>query len=384
MIITRAYCYFSHDTIRTLHTKRIWKMPRVASTTHITDKDLQIDGLFAGHRPLFLEDSPWKPYRSNELESIAPSFSSGPQKPRRRKLVAPWEISITGRVLDNSFDAIPHSIVKKLRPYQILDLQPSADTDTSSKKIRFNGKRVLDDTHYVDIMHPPPKAQKSSKRALQYIIERRLFEDSMKVLSQSQAFMTRDHNVFQHRTDRLNKKLAKHFHLISGLSIRAQFQVDRVPPKFYVQRQTLVNKRSMNRFFVSRIMDQIQPLLSTITSHYERHDNKTDASKYRKHIMKQVHKTSQSLVWYIPSINFHSDSTDCIVHRSPIPGFGRMIWIKNSKRRNVFSKRNIEKDQVCIVANDIAVTVTGFRHMKFPVNLHKSTLKQAFATWKKI
>lgn len=123
-------------------------VPRVPSTDYIPSNSLHIEGLFAGYRPLFLGNSA-SPVDGSENYYDMGNNLSPLEKKENKKLVVPWNVSISGikfhehnsgissNIEEDPFQNIPDKLLYTLSPFKLYlddaDLWVNRDSNKYSK-----------------------------------------------------------------------------------------------------------------------------------------------------------------------------------------------------------------------------------------------------------
>lgn len=411
------------DTTAESRSKKHLIVPRVPSTDYIPAPEVQTEGLFAGYRPLFLGNSTFRgEKRSNALDNFFTSFANlkvveeskrsdevnvqdiiedlkrdtqdtlQNSKGKNRKPIIPWDASISGMVYnDESFKNVPRNVVSRLKPFKMVRVEKkSQQKNTSGRttnmiKMKVHNSKVTDETEMINLFsvcatrksaqtwnHHYSAASKESA-----LNARKNYERVMKNYAHRHKFIKSDQRVFKTDVDKLNRLLAKEFHKQTNLSLNTVFGENFLPLYIYVDK-SISSRRLFRQFLNKKIMEHINPVLSTILSSYE---GKDQAEKFQAKIKLKIRNIVRELSEYLPSVYFTGESVDCILHPGPIASFKRIHWLKPNKRRCIFWGKNIDMDYVFNTNGDYNVTRSGLKYMRYPVNLNWKTFDAAFSEW---
>ncbi|KAM3165291.1 MIOREX complex component 6 [Lachancea thermotolerans] len=392
--------------------KGVYLVPKVHSTDHIKQDEIHTEGLFAGNKPLFLGELSLSFKRPsgaldgifgtltkikratddggdqeidvqgiiNDLQTGDKDISSG-EKSAAKRPVIPWDASISGMVYnDQPFKQVPRGVVNKLKPFKLLKIERKSKSGNSQDhelvKMKVHNSKVNDELQLVDLnrgaTRRPPTLELNDSAGK----AKRFYTDESKSLTQFK-FIRSDQHVFKTDVDKLNNLLVKEFLKRTKLKIDSEFRDNQLPLYIYINK-TLSSNALLQRFIRKRVKDHISPLFTTILSSYERED---EAKKFEKRIQLRVNSLVEDLAEYFPSVFFAGDIVDCVHHPSPVPGYGRLYWLKPGKRHKVIWGRNSESDFVFNLSNTYRITRSGVRYMKYPINIHYRTFHQAFTEW---
>lgn len=386
-------------------------LPRVNSTDHLGQDEVQTEGLFAGYKPLFLGNSSIDMKTPELLDGLFSSLTkikkatddskngeidvqdiledmqkSEPLNASMRyengkKPIIPWDASISGMMYnDQPFKGVPRTIVGKLKPFKLMRIEKKSKPKIKAHemiKMQVYNSKINDEPEMVDMFQKSScKSYHPNKTTVAASAQRKHYME-MTNYALKFKFVKSDRHVFKTDVDKLNRFLAKEFHKLTKLTIHSQFTECQLPLYIYVDK-SISSKSVFQNFLRKRIMNHIEPLLTTILSSY---DTEEQARKFKFRVMIKVNTIVKDLSEYLPSVYFTGDVIDCILHPSPILGFGRIHWLKPTKRHNVFWGRNADNDFVFNLKKDYRITRSGVRYMKYPINLHWKTFGDAFTEW---
>ncbi|SCV05145.1 LANO_0H01046g1_1 [Lachancea nothofagi CBS 11611] len=387
-------------------------VPKVNSTDHIQQDEVHTEGLFAGHRPLFLGELSVKTATSSgnldgifstitkikkvtdetksseiDIQGIISDLKSDDihvsfdKSGAAKKPVIPWDASISGMVYnDEPFKDIPRTVVGRLKPFKLMRIERK-NKGTKFKapeliKLKFHNSKIDDEAQLIDINQKNHKKLTNAEYCDTMTRARHEYHAIIKSLSQFK-FIRSDQHVFKTDVDKLNNLLVKEFHKTANLSIDSEFLRNQLPFYIYIEK-SLSSKLLFQRFLKKRISYHIDPLLKSILGSYGTEDQ---AQKFEKRIRLKVNTITQDLSDYLPSVFFTGDVVDCVSHASPVSGFGRLHWLKSTKRRKSIWGKNIENDYVLNVNENYRMTRSGVKYMKYPISLHCKTFREAFTEW---
>ncbi|SCU97365.1 LAME_0F19438g1_1 [Lachancea meyersii CBS 8951] len=387
-------------------------VPKVGSTDHIQQDEVHTDGLFAGHKPLFLGSQSIDARTSrgglrtifstltkvkkatdgstseidvrgiiNDLKSEENTQEVWTNHDGVEKPVIPWDASISGMVYnDRPFKAVPRTVVDRLKPYKLIRVERKSKTAKPRApeliKLKFHNSKINDETFLIDINQAgsrrTPKPQWSESMAK----SREAYVQALTLLSQFK-FIRSDQHVFKTDVNRLSMFLAKEFQKTTKLTVDTEFTGYRLPFYIYIEK-TISSKILFRRLLLKRINDHTEPLLKTILSSYS---NPEHGPKFEKRVRLKVKSLIEDLSEYLPSIFFSGNAVDCVSNVSPVKGFGRLHWLTYSKRRRVFWGRNIDNDFTFNIDEHYKMSRSGVRYMKHPLSLQCKTFREAFTEW---
>lgn len=403
-------------------TKKHLFVPRVPSTDYIPAPEVQTEGLFAGYRPLFLGNSPFRgAKRSNALDNFFTSFANlkvveeskssdevnvqdiiedlkrdtqdtlQNSKGRNRKPIIPWDASISGMVYnDQSFKDVPRNVVSRLKPFKMVRVEKKSQQKniggrTTMIRMKVHNSKVTDETEMINLLNVYSTRKSTQSWDNHYgaaskesaVNARKNYERVMKNYAHRHKFIKSDQRVFKTDVDKLNRLLAKEFQRQTNLSLNTVFGENFLPLYIYVDK-SISSRRLFRQFLKKKIMEHVNPVLSTILSSYEA---KEQAERFQAKIKLKIGNIVRELSGYLPSVYFTGESVDCILHPGPIAGFKRIHWLKPSKRRCIFWGKNIDMDYVFNTSGDYNVTRSGVKYMRYPVSLNWKTFDAAFSEW---
>ena len=362
-------------------------VPQVPSTDYIPRSDIDTEGLFAGYKPLFLGNSPLDT-KSNDglLDGLFSSLkklknaqinsenntveidvsdvlhdlkkdNQELQRLHEKVPKIPWDASISGLVYnDQPFKGVPRSIVSKLKPFKLVRVEKRSQKHEEADemiKLRFHSSRIKDEIRMVDLMEEPLKEKKKGNTygttATDVIISSKNKYETEKIdYAYKFQFIEADQRVFKNNVAKITRVLAKEFWKVSHANLASEFNQNYLPLYIYVDR-SLQSRKMFQSFLYKKIMNYINPLLDTLSTKYE---SEEQTEKFRKRLLIKVDSIVENLSNYLPSVYFTGTTVDCLLHPSPVPGFGRIHWLKPSTRRNVFVGKNISKDYVFNISYD--------------------------------
>ncbi|SCU86836.1 LADA_0E00562g1_1 [Lachancea dasiensis] len=387
-------------------------VPKVSSTDHIQQKEVHTEGLFAGHKPLFLGDSSTNSLSSStglrglfgtlakikkteddngnaevDIQGLINDLRNSNEQVqyddigRPAKPVIPWDASISGMVYnDDPFKHVPRKVVDRLRPFKPIRIERKSKSAQYKApeliRLKFHNSKVNDEMQFIDI------GRARNKRPINTDINEAASQSRLQhsavINSLSQfKFVRGDQHVFKVDVDKLTSFLAKEFYKSTRLTIDSEFGNSHLPLYIYLDK-SLSSRRLLGRYLRKHINEHIKPLLKTILSSY---DSEQAAKKFELRVQLKVDSVVKNLTEYLPSVFFSGDVVDCVTHTSPVPSFGRIYWLKNNKRHSTFWGENINNDFVFNLNGDYKITRSGLRYMKYPITLQCKTFREAFTEW---
>ncbi|QEU58554.1 hypothetical protein KDRO_A05750 [Kluyveromyces lactis] len=392
-------------------------VPQVPSTDYLPREDLETEGLFAGYKPLFLGNSPLE---SNNNDVLLDGLFSSIRKLKNAQINSenntveidvsdmlddlkkdnqeyqrlhekvpkiPWDASISGLVYnDEPFKGVPRSVVSKLKPFKLVRVEKKNSKDKEAKndkiKLKFHGTRIKDDPTMVDLIQ---ETSKKKERDNAFSTTDSDITQGTKVKYETEKidyaykfqFIGADQRIFKNNVSKLTRLFMKEFMKVRNVRLASDFKENYLPLYIYVDHS--IQSRSMFKRYLRRnIMDYIRPLLMTLSHSYE---TKEQGRKFERRVMLKVDSIVNTLSEYLPSVYFKSEEVDCLLLPSPVSAFGRMHWLKPTKRRNVFWGKNVTNDYVFNLSYDMKVTRSGIKRMRYPINLHWKSFNNAFTEW---
>lgn len=398
--------------------RRSYVVPQVPSTDYVPRADLETEGLFAGYKPLFLGNSPLETSRndvlldglfssirklknaqinseSNTVEIDVSDMLDDLKKDNReyQKLhekvpKIPWDASISGLVYnDQPFKGVPRSVVSKLKPFKLVKVekkQPHREEELGKKiKLRFHGPRIKDEPTMVDLTQEAKKSRQNTNPSdllmdSQSLHARNRYEASKVDFAYKFNFIEEDQRMFKHKVSKLTRLFAKEFMKVREIRLASDFKDNHLPLYIYID-YSGQSRAMLKRHLRRKMINYVSPLLMTLSHSYE---TKEQFEKFKGRVYSRIESISALLLEYIPSIRFKDPDVDCVISPSPVKGFGRIHWLKPTKRHNVFWGKNISNDYVFSLNYDVKVSRSGIRRMKYPVNLNTSSFDFAFSKWK--
>lgn len=419
-------------------------VPKVPTTEYISIADIEQEGLFAGYRPLFLgkstleaseyfskydTDALFNAIADSKIMNILKASTEVPQK--RAELIEaledlkktaagaakemvdpvddgprgapriPWDASIGGMVYsDQPFKNVPNRVVRGLKPFQLYNEEARSaqdkDSDSSNSMIvmKVHNPRINDDLEMVN-----PFSTGTGEKTNYYnknedstgnpLLTRQMLKDLAKA---REAFATEhkkmayDHKFVNDDQERIKKEikglmkyLSGVFHKQSGLSVYSNTKGCLLPLHVYVQ-LTKASTRSTKNYLRRNIMDQVFPIYNSILAAC---DSTKERKQFERTVSTKVNSIVNKLSQDVPSICFtdSSNTVDCLTRTGPVPGFGRMYWLKQTKRHHTFWGHNSNKDYTLRLGKGRSVTRNGLRYMRYPNNIYWRPMKEAFDNW---
>ncbi|EDO16477.1 hypothetical protein Kpol_1066p44 [Vanderwaltozyma polyspora DSM 70294] len=400
-------------------------LPRVPSTENIPVEEVQTDGLFAGYRPLFLGNCPIDDAeKGSELDRFLASFSDLKllnnedsdskevkiedilediqndirnatnedigDNSRTRKPVVPWDASISGLIYnDRPFKNIPNEVVSKLKPFKLIVFERKIESNkqiNGNKYIIMNvhNSKINDKTEMIDIYQVNKSKQLHDQIDDNTIIgvsKKTLIESKKKYDTEMIEFLTKfkfmksDQRLLTNYVNKIDKILIKELYKLTKLTIKPFFVPFNLPLILYLP-QCISSRNSLKRILRKHINDHTLPILSTIIS------NNTSTIQNEKFLTKFNSKSKNfinEISNELPSRYYDDQEIDCLLHKSPVPNFKRIYWLKKSKRNNIFYGKNIDKDYILDFNNEYNITRSNIKYMKYPICLYSKTLKEFFS-----
>ncbi|GAV52809.1 hypothetical protein ZYGR_0AI00910 [Zygosaccharomyces rouxii] len=399
-------------------------VPRVPPTDYISAPEIQTEGLFAGYRPLFLGNSPMNHKNSStpldnfftsfanlkvveesevvgevnvqdvieDLRRGIPSAQMSNSKGRNRKPIIPWDASISGMVYnDEPFKHVPNNVVSKLKPFKMVRLEKRNDKNVKQSnmvKMKVHNPKVNDEPELINIFNVQSNGRRPYRHSWKSKNDngggsdnaemvRRDYNEEKVQFANKHKFLRSDQRVMKQDIDKLNRLLVKELHKLTNLTVNMDFKETPLPLFIYVDK-SIVAKQALCRELKKRILDHIHPILSMTLSAYE---NEEQMKRFKTRINARIGHTVRELSEYLPSVSFARSSVDCVLGKSPIQGFKRILWLKRRKRHNVFKGRNADLDYVFNMNGAFNVTRSGVKYIRYPVYLNCETFDEAFSEW---
>lgn len=387
-----------------LNSSRMALVPRVASTEYISDGSVHMEGLFAGYRPLFLGNSSIP----TDGQSLSNNGSSEvfTKDEIKRKLVVPWEASISGiRYKDGAFDQLPNNLVSKLRPFKFQSESTFSNLNHGRAKrhkrgelvvMKVHNPRIDDQLELVDLynmkeryLHEYPqfnniKISAKNNDTLEYrkkfIKCQNQYKMELQSLSYEYKCIRDDQITLREAINSLNDELIDKFEEITGLKLQHQFKETDLPISIYFQSNVLTRRR-LKTFISQTIRSLTDPILSSLLPNF---DSIQKSKQYEIQYNKEVNRIINQLIEKIPSVTFvnSTEDTDCIIQKSPVPGFKRLYWLDQNKRVATMSKkRNSDKEYTFNITPNQTITMTGIKSMRYPTKVYGSSINDVFKTW---
>ncbi|CDO91860.1 unnamed protein product [Kluyveromyces dobzhanskii CBS 2104] len=399
-------------------TRKSFFVPQVPSTEYLPREDLETEGLFAGYKPLFLGNSPLESTNndvlldglfssirklknaqinsenntveidvSDMLEDLKKDNQEY-QKLHEKIPKIPWDASISGLVYnDEPFRNVPRSVVSKLKPFKLVRVEKKntkgKDMTNDKIKLKFHGTRIKDEPTIVDLVQETRKMKDkgssldtAGNNASQG--NKSKYESERIDYAYKFQFVEADQRIFKNNVSKLTRLFAKEFLKVRNVRLASDFKESYLPLYIYVD-NSIQSRVMFRRYLRTTITDYIKPLLVTLSHSYETKDL---SKKFEKRVMFKVDAIVNTLSDYLPSVYFKGDEIDCLLLPSPVAGFGRMHWLKQTKRHNVFWGKNVSNDYVFNLNYDVKVTRSGIKRMRYPINLHWKNFNTAFNEWK--
>ncbi|CAL9738071.1 MIOREX complex component 6 [Monosporozyma servazzii] len=403
---TKTFKEMSHDSQQTpkpaINASKCMIVPRVPSTEYIRDDSIHIEGLFAGYRPLFLGNSSI-PTEGNSLSTERESIllkSKGDADTSGKKLVVPWNASISGiKYKEEAFHRLPTSLVSRLRPFKF---EPDSDMSGAGKKRRRNemvvmkvhNSKINDRSELVDIFnlkkggtyHPLSRDSVyggMTKRDLEFRKtlkkQKNEYNNELQSFAYDYKFIRDDQIRFRDTIQTLNEELIDKFEEVTGLKLQLQSREQNLPLFIYFQ-QNIATKRRLKTIFKSAIKFQTDPILYSLLQDFE---TKEQSEEFQNKFKDDVKKIILNLIERIPSLSFvdTTKAVDCIILKSPVPGFRRIHWLDASKRLTTMSKFNSDKEYTFSITRNQKITRTGMRSTRRPVQIYGKTVNEVFKEW---
>lgn len=402
---TKTFKEMSHGSgkapIAAIKTGKRMIVPRVPSTEYIRDDSIHIEGLFAGYRPLFLGNSSI-PTEGNSLSTETESLllkSKVDTDTSIKKLVVPWNASISGiKYKDEAFHRLPTSLVSRLRPFKF---QPDPDMPGLGKKrrnemivMKVHNSKINDRPELVDIFnlkkggkyHPLSKDSiygGMTKRDLEFRKafkkKKNDYDNELQSFAYDYKFIRDDQIRFRDTIQTLNEELIDKFEEITGLKLQLQSKEQNLPLSIYLQ-QNIATKRRLKSVIKSSIKFQTEPILYSLLQDFE---TKEQSLEFENKFKEDVKKIVSNLIEKIPSLSFvdTTKAVDCIIFKSPVPGFKRIHWLDANKRLTTMSKFNSDKEYTFPITRNQKITRTGMRSTRRPVQIYGKTVNEVFKEW---
>lgn len=367
-------------------------VPRVASTEHIPRESLHLEGLFAGYRPLFLGDSSI-PTEGNNISSGALSFknqmdltSTTNLHNNSRKLIVPWNASISGvKYKDEAFHKLPNNLVSKLRPFEHQPEISVFNTQINKKRdqmvrMRVHNSKINDTSELVDLFNLKDESHYPAIKNTMYGAAakqdtgfreklkkyRNDYKNQLQSLVYDYKFIRDDQIKLRDTIQSLNEQLIDKFEELTGLKLQLE-SIQQTLPLFIYFQSDIITKRRLKRVIMSSIKLHTDPILSSLLPNF---DNKEQSKSFQTIFQSQINKIVSILVRRIPSLLFadSSKSVDCVIQRSPVPGFKRLYRLQTSNKR-ITARNNVARGR------------TGFRTTKHTNEIYAKTLNEVFKEW---
>ncbi|GCE99945.1 hypothetical protein ZYGM_001869 [Zygosaccharomyces mellis] len=398
-------------------------VPRVPPTDYISASEIQTEGLFAGYRPLFLGNSPISHKNSStpldnfftsfvnlkvveesevvgevnvqdvieDLRRDVPSRQTNNSNKKNRKPIIPWDASISGMVYnDEPFKHVPNNVVSKLKPFKLVKLENKSDKTVrqpSMVKMKVHNSKVNDEPELINIFniqsngrtyrHAWKSENNNHEGSNNADIAKKEYDEEKVQFANKHKFLRSDQKVIKQDIDKLNRLLAKELYRLTDLTVNTDFRETPLPLFLYVDR-SIIARQALRRELKKRILYHVHPVLSMTLSSFE---NEEQMKRFQTKINAKIGHTVHELSQCLPSVSFARSSVDCVIDKSPIRSFRRILWLKRRKRHNVFKGRNADLDYVFNVNGPFNVTRSGIKFIRYPVCLNCETFDEAFSEW---
>ncbi|SSD59817.1 uncharacterized protein SCODWIG_01578 [Saccharomycodes ludwigii] len=330
-------------------------LPHVPGNANIPNKDVQIEGLFAGPKPLFLgkssiisDDKDLTPnyhtitdffttlekigeedndannnnstHNSTDIGEVINAYRN--KKKNSRKPIIPWEASISGLIYnDKPFRTIPKSLISKLKPFKLINLEKKNTKDSLYKdngtvKFKVHNSFVNDEVEMVNLFditddfsddrsNSKSDAKKNGPFSKSTLItdanlaKEWYYREKMRY-AEDYKFIKADQYVFKTYVTKLNKFLAKEFYKQTKLTINNQFRDHLLPLYIYVDK-SICSKNRFQSYLRKKIIDNIEPILDTVCASYE---DRKQAEAFHARVMIKVNAITKELSIYLPSVSY--------------------------------------------------------------------------------
>lgn len=396
--------------------KRSLMVPQVARTDYIPQADIETEGLFAGYKPLFLGNSPLDS-KSNDaiLDGLFSSLkklknaqvnsdnntveidvtevldelkkdNDELQKLHDKTPKIPWDASISGLVYnDEPFKGVPRSVVSKLKPFKLVKVEkmPKKHATKSEKiKLEFHNPKIKDDTTFVDLIQEVATNHKKGNThgttATEVVLNSRHKYETQKMdYAYKFQFVESDQRAFKNEVAKFTRLFSKEFMRRSNIRLMSDFKENYLPLYIYMDR-SLQSRKRFQAFLYKRIWDYVDPLLNTMLPTFR---TKEQSKKFENRIKLRIQSSVRDISEMIPSVYFTSATVDCLLHPSPVPGFGRIHWLNKRRRQNIFYGKQIGFDSYSAVNLRDRFNKVGKTYINYPVSLHWKTFNTAFSEW---
>lgn len=376
--------------------KSLW-VPHIASTEHVEEQVIHMEGLFAGFKPLFLGKSSLP--RSTVRFSYSTPIKAIEDDSYYLEPLVPWDMSISGVLKkDRHINRnIPKDVLRKLRPYHNINENVKND-DSMLKdeliKLKFHNSVVNDSLDVVNMFENYQNKPNSFQSAQDW----KKYQDWQRKLKyqKSKYQMIWDKILYEHlpiKEDNvqiqseirdLERTLMKKFHNVTGLrSQRNETKPIIIPMQTYFQ-ASICNHRKLKNLLLKTINNRLKPLLSTLAPHL---GSKQDASNFEQDLLVTKLKLVNKLLVTIPCRDYNNPRPvfavfTSVTYKSPVPGFKRMAWLYTKDRRKALGKKLIDKEYVYLDESKTSIPKRGSRAVHYPVHVSNVTIEQAFEDWR--
>lgn len=392
-------------------------VPSVSPTDHLVPNEVHLEGLFAGFKPLFLGNSAAINAAADFMDSngyiISKNFKVVAQdgdetssknletfletlkntewelEEETPKKIIPWEASISGiEYKDKSFNNVPKNVIGKLRPFKLLKLKngkrSSKKRPTIIRQIKFNNSKVNDEMFLIDLFNQPNHSHAQMRnndmtKSIQNLTKEQIskrkehFKEVM-YFYHKYAFLKRDCDQYRNLVERFSKLAQKEFQKTTGLVIRPGRGDYSVPLHCYINKKVCSNAL-LERYFRKRLYQDVTSVLLTFTNTQD----DLAMKRFKRKLHRLQENTIKELLSTIPSAEFQEDS-DCLISQSPVVGFNRLHWLKQSKRWNTIRGKNITREYN-YSSGVYSITRSGMKYMRYPVYLNWNTYDTTFKSW---
>ena len=205
------------------------------------------------------------------------------------------------------------------------------------------------------------------------------YNNELQSFAYDYKFIRDDQIRFRNTIQSLNEELTDKFEEITGLKLQLQSTEQSLPISIYFQ-QNMLSKRRLKTIIKSSIKFQTDPILSSLLPNF---NTKEESKDFEIKFKKDVGKISANLTERIPSLSFvdTTKAVECIILKSPVPGFKRIHWLDANKRLSTMSKYNSNKEYTFPITRNQKITGTGIRSTRHPIQIYGKTANEVFKEW---
>ncbi|GMM38984.1 Mrx6 protein [Saccharomycopsis crataegensis] len=333
-------------------------LPRVRDTQNISQRVVNLEGLFAGYKPLFLGNGSAELDPLANIDEFEDLFGQNEEMGGDQPLV-PWNASIGGLLYnDDAFRGVPKDVVKQLPFFKPPEAnKEGGNQNKRSKYINFKVHNKIVDGGLFDNYQSNARSKKAFKKKSivtgannkisftpgnvvddTYDHYADLFSDYLYSNDINLELIKEKESLLQCVIDNFKNKLNNELRKKYGTELLSNTPIYRLPRYIFVQRKTISSK-SLFKKKLYKILLKETAMLYRMSHGFRATEYNKD--RFRKSFMKNVKLLVNNLVKKI-SIDFQNPKfADALVIKKVLKSangnakditFGRIYWF-NPKRR---------------------------------------------------